>query len=453
MSFVSRPDLRPPRILMDVDLPTQQPGLVVTDVHGGTAQQGPLLIDRNGELVWFHPVSDDGSAHRRALNVRVQNYLGQPVITYFEGAVVDAHGEGVYRLLDNRYRLIKTVEARRGMTGDLHELLLTEEGTALFTVYGTASGDLRPVGGPERGLYFYGEVQEVDVATGELLFSWRSDHHVGFDESYTRPSAKGVWDYFHINSINVDPDDGNLIVSSRCCWAFYKINRRSGAVIWRLGGKVSDFAVDAGARFAWQHDVTPLGRGVYTIFDNEGGPPGKPSRGLVIRADERARTASLVEQYLHEPPLYSIVLGSVQTLGAGHRFVGWGTTSYFTEYSGSGRPVLDAHLEGRGLESYRAFKLPWNAEPTERPALVAESHGDVTLAYVSWNGATGVARWGVSAGTSASGLHPVGVSDRMGFETVITIRGVYSHLQVEALDDAGRPLLASEVVTTEPGGR
>jgi hypothetical protein len=41
----------------------------------------------------------------------------------------------------------------------------------------------------------------------------------------------------------------------------------------------------------------------------------------------------------------------------------------------------------------------------------------------------------------------------MGFETVITIRDLYSHVQVEALDHAGRPLLASEVVTTQPGGR
>lgn len=449
-SFVSRPDLAPPRVLVDTDLTEDATRLIATDCHGGHGQQGPLLIGPHGDLVWFRSLSDNGSTTRRAFNVRVQTYRGAPVITYFDGEVVDGHGRGVYRLLDDHYRLVTTVRAHNGMMGDLHEFVLTPEGTALFTAYGTASADLTAVGGSGSGQYFYGEVQEVDVATGKLLFSWRSDRHVDLAESYYGLPSNGTpWDYFHINSINVDPGDGNLIVSSRCCWAFYKIHRKSGEILWRLGGKKSDFSIGSGAQFAWQHDVTPLGNGVFTVFDNEsGGPPGKPSRGLVISVDETARTATFAGQYGHNPALHSGVLGSMQTLPDGRRFVGWGTTTYFTEYDHDGRAIFDAHLDGEGLESYRAFVSTWDAVPTEPPAVVAYRRSGSTVIHVSWNGATRVARWRVLAGTSTSPPVTVGVAPRKGFETVVTLTAEHDRVQVEALDDSDRALHRSEVVDT-----
>src|SRR6266542_1348901 len=116
--------------------------------------------------------------------------------------------------------------------------------------------DLSSVGGPVDGKVFDGIVQEIDVATGRVLFEWHSLDHVPLTDSYQPlPSSPGApWDYFHINSINLDSDQ-NLLISARHTWAIYKIDRRTGDVIWRLGGKESDFALGPGAAFAWQHDV------------------------------------------------------------------------------------------------------------------------------------------------------------------------------------------------------
>ena len=47
------------------------------------------------------------------------------------------------------------------------------------------------------------------------------------------------WDFFHINSVDLD-GDGNLLVSGRSTHTVYKLDR-SGAILWRLGGKRSDF--------------------------------------------------------------------------------------------------------------------------------------------------------------------------------------------------------------------
>ena len=161
--------------------------------------------------------------------------------------------------------------------------------------------------GSRHGDYVYGVVQEVDVATGRVLFEWRTDEHVGFVDSYhAAPDDPTVpWDYFHVNSIAVDPADGHLLISGRNMWAFYKVHRRTGEVIWTLGGKRSDFEIGRGAHFAFQHHVRPHPGGRITIFDNEAGPPkeAEQSRGLVLAVDERAFTAKFVRDFKHRPPV------------------------------------------------------------------------------------------------------------------------------------------------------
>lgn len=444
-SYVTRPDLRPPRVLVDTYRSGQDAGLIITECHAGTEQEGPLIFEPGGELVWFLPLGQDGSADRRAFNVRRQVYKGKPVITYFDGEVYAGHGRGVYRILDSNYRLIQTVEAQRGLIGDLHEFVITPEGTALFTTYGEASADLSSLGGPSDGTYWYGEAQEVDLATGKLLFYWRSDEHVPFEDSYY-PMSTDTWDYFHMNSINVDPRDNNLVISSRMCWTAFKVNRKTGAIMWRLGGKKNDFEMGKGASFAWQHDVTPQPDHTFTIFDNECGPTHKPSRGLVLAVNEEKMRANLLTQYQHHPALKSAVLGSVQNLPGKHRFVGWGTTSYFTEYGPGGEVLLDGHLDGKGVESYRAFKERWTGLPAVPPDVAVHKTASGSVVYVSWNGATNVARWQVNAGASPSTLKPVGVAAKEGFETAITLPDAPSYVQVEALDENGASMRRSRVV-------
>jgi hypothetical protein len=442
--FHSRPDLRPPRILV-ARRPADpgQEAFVFTDTHGGRGQQGPMIIDRAGRLKWFLPVSHDGSAHRRVMNVRVQSYRGKPVLTFWIGGLLGAHGVGHYEIYDTSYRQIARVQAGVGLKGDLHEFVLTPQGTALLTAYGEAKGKIpNPDGqGTRTASYFYCCCQEVDVATGKLLLNWRSDQHVPFSASRRLPTPENPatpWDYFHMNSINVDPSDGNLVVSSRNLWQVYKIERHTGRTLWRMGGAGSDFEVDRRAHFAFQHHITPHADGIYTIFDNEAGPPdiAKQSRGLVIKVDEKRRKVHFVREYHHDPKVLSDALGSVQPLAAGHMFIGWGESSWFTEWDARGDVLLDARLAG-GVISYRAFQDAWSATPAEPPKFVAvHAHGGTTL-YVSWNGATVHHRWQVLGGASTGSLARLTTAGVDGFETAIALSRVPDWLIVEALDDQG----------------
>ncbi|MGH2889220.1 MAG: arylsulfotransferase family protein [Solirubrobacteraceae bacterium] len=448
--FVTEPDLHPPGIHIATAAREPAPGqYVFTDVHAGTGQQGALIIGRDGELAYFDPVSDHGGNGRRVMNVRVQSYRGQPVMTYWQGAMISGHGQGSYQLLDRSYRQVAEVHAGNGYQGDLHEFRLTDRGTALLTAYGTGNGTVPASDGQAAydGPYFYGIAQEVDIATGRVLLQWRSDHHVPLEASYEprTSSPDGTWDYFHINSIDVDPDDDNLIISSRSCAAFYKVDRQTGAVIWRCGGRDSDFELDPQARFFYQHDVVPHGSGRFTIFDNEGGPPRRAaqSRGLAINLDLSNHRASFVDAFGHHPGVYSSALGSVQTLEQGHTFVGWGVATYFTEYDQDGRVVFDARLEPVGTNSYRAFQEPWAGRPHWPPKIAARRTGRTTTVYLSWNGSTTHRRWQLLGGDHRDQLAPFAIHRTRGFETAIELANAPRWIAARALDDRGAELATS----------
>ena len=88
----------------------------------------------------------------------------------------------------------------------------------------------------------------------------------------------------------------------------------------------------------------------------------------------------------------------MQVLPNGNVFVGWGSEPVFSEFGRDGELLFDAPSRPSG-ESYRAFRFPWSGQPTDDPAVAAESgpEDEVTL-YASWNGATEVATWQVLAG-------------------------------------------------------
>ena len=410
----------------------------------GGSQPGALLLDGDGEPVWFKPLPSG----LWATNVRVSRYRDRPVLTLWEGKVVSStfgRGEGV--ILDSSYREVARVRAGNGRQMDLHEFVLTPQGTALFTCYPeTVRTDLSSVGGPSDGEAVEAIIQEVDVQSGRVLLEWRSLDHIPVSESYH--SSGEPYDYMHANSIDLTPD-GNLLVSARHTWALYKLDRRTGQVIWRLGGKRSDFRMESGSRFAWQHDARALSDRQITVFDTGAGPQKteSQSRGIVLEVDAAGKTVRLARSYRHPRPLLADALGSVQMLPDGRVLVGWGSQPYASEFAADGRLLADVEL-GSGHRSYRAYRYRWTARPTDAPALVTKRHHAkrAGMLYVSWNGATEVSHWAVSAGSSAAALRPVGVAPRRGFETAIPLAAGDGYARVTALDASGRRLAASAAV-------
>jgi len=251
--YQSRPDLKPPTVEILKHTKRTTPGYIFIAPKKDVVQAGPLILDNRGRVVWFLPLDTHG-----VTDFRVQRYHGRPVLTWWHGQPDKGSGKSGYSIYDDSYRLVAQLQPGNGMLGDIHEFKITPRNTALITI----SRQVRVKG--RRILE--GGIQELNIKTGRVLFEWHSIDHVQLVESYySLPKDPGrIFDYFHVNSIEID-HDGNLLVSARNTHTIYKVSRRTGKILWRLGGRRSDFTLGRDVRFAWQHDLatrrpSPAGR-------------------------------------------------------------------------------------------------------------------------------------------------------------------------------------------------
>ncbi|WP_037577855.1 arylsulfotransferase family protein [Phaeacidiphilus oryzae] len=337
---------------------------------------GLEILSPDGRRVVWSKTLPAGQA---AADFRAQTYRGQRVLTWWQGTGLGGVSQGVDYVYDSHYRRIAEVRAGNGYQADGHEFLITPQNTALIIAYREETADLRSLGGPADQKVIDGVVQEIDIADGRVLHQWDAADHVPYSESeQPLPASAGTpWDWFHLNAVKLDDGGRRLLIGARNTWTTYQVDRRSGRIAWRLGGKDSSFtprAADgqrlnqAGTIFAWQHDPEPQGGGRYTFFDNESAGAGNTgagaveelpySRSVTVSLDYAARTATLVASNDQPAGGSASSQGDAQTLPGGDQVVGWGSLPYLSEFDRAGRLVFDAEFPA-GVNSYRAYRFDW----------------------------------------------------------------------------------------------
>ncbi|HJS93962.1 MAG TPA: arylsulfotransferase family protein [Solirubrobacteraceae bacterium] len=444
-TFHSRPDLTPPAVEVTKQSGNAAPGDIFITPQQGPTQNGVMILNGQGGLVWFQPIKPPNIA----ADLRVQQYQGKPVLTWWQGYSGAGVGAGEDVIYDSSYRQLAVVHAGNGLSADLHEFRLSSEDTALITAFYPVFWNASALHGSTQQVVLDSVVQEIDIKTGLVLYQWDSLDHVPLTDTYEAmpKSPHGPFDYFHVNSVQ-EQQNGDLLISARNTWAAYDIDRQTGAIKWTLGGRRSSYKLSSDAVFAFQHDVrlhTDTDATV-TLFDDGGGPPRvhTESRAITVRLDSSGKTAKLVREHQHSPALAAAFEGNVQALPGGDQFVGWGQQPYFSEYNAKGQMMFDARFVDSN-SSYRAYRFPWVGKPTGAPSVATTTQGNTANVYVSWNGATQVASWRVLAGSAANALQAVVTTSRQGFETQIAI-ATQPYVAVQALDAAGRTLGTSSVV-------
>jgi hypothetical protein len=447
--FRSRLDLLPPTTTITTPAAGTAPGHSFVAAKVPDGQNGAMILDDAGDLIWYSPLVSDVAEHN---DFRVQEYRGEPVITMWEGVSEVGTGFGHFVLRNGGYEEVARLQVGNGYHGaDLHECLLTPQGTALIIVYNPIRWELTAAGVAVEGTALDGVIQELDVETGRVVFEWHSLDHIALDEAYgEQPKDLNVpWDYFHLNSVETD-DSGDLIISARHTHAIYKIERATGRVLWRLNGKLSDFEMGPETPFKYQHDARVHANGELTLFDNaesnqelEGEVQ---SRGMVLALDEDAQTATLVSEITHPTEVLSISQGNMQVLPNGNVFVGWGSAPVFSEFDADGNLIFNGRFP-QGANTYRAYRFPWVGTPGAPPDVAVQTGlGDDMTVFVSWNGATEVATWEVLAGPDPGQMEVIGSTSRTGFETSIDVQTAEPNLAVQALDAEGDVLGVSETM-------
>jgi hypothetical protein len=327
---------------------------------------------------------------------------------------------------------------------DLHDFDLQPNGVALITVYEPVYMDLTSVGGASNGIIEDCVIQQIDVRTGLVMFEWHALGHVPLTASYSKAwrGPGSIWDWFHINSIDVAPNQ-NLLISSRNTWAVYQIGHTYGEVLWTLGGRNSTFALGPNVRFAWQHDATRIADGSIEIFDNEDTPPiAKSSRAIDVAISLKTHAASLVHAYVNPTTVLSPSQGDVQELTNSDQLVGFGQIGVVSEFSLAGALTFQMTLPA-AVGSYRAYRFVWTATPKTPPVASATRPSGTTTTTVaaSWNGATGVVAWQVLAGASPTTLAAVGsATASAGLETQVVVATAAPYVAVQAIGTGGTVL-------------
>ena len=401
---------------------------------GGGAGGGAVIYENSGQPVWMQPGN--------FLNFEQILYQGQPALVTFNSL------RGTHVIYDQSYREVGTISMGNGLPTDGHDISFTEDGSrALLQGTPTGQANLSQFGGAANATVLDAVLQEIDVATGEVLWQWSALENISPGET-TEPLV-GLADPYHINAVTYD-SDGNVLMSLRNTSTVYKIDRQTGEIIWRLGGENSDFTYPGGdaTRQRYQHDAARLPDGTLSVFDNGNTRQPQQSRGLIYQLDETAMTATIVQELHATPELFTPFIGNNRRVPNGNQLVNFGITGWIVEYA-DGEPVFGGNF-AQGITTYRVDRTNnWTGTPAAPPAVVvgaAAGDGSRTL-NVSWNGATEVEAWKILAGPSEDQLTEVGTTPRTGFETAVKITAPSEAdvFRVVAVDDGGSELVSHTV--------
>ena len=261
---------------------------------------------------------------------------------------------------------LRTIATPDPLFTDNHELTITGSGADermhLFG-YDRRVSDLSRVGGPAA----------AEIAGHSLLrlrpdgsseFTWSGWDHLRIDDWIEPPppdpTSTTQQDFDHPNALSFD-QDGNYIVSWRNLGEVTKIDAQSGEIVWRLGGANNQFTFvnDPLDGFSAQHYSRILPNGHLLLYDNGTRHEPQETRVVEYALDPAARTATLVWEFRHSPPIYTAYVGSVQRLASGNTAIGYGFAGHAAEVTPEGSVVWEADLQVDGKPSlvYRLTRI------------------------------------------------------------------------------------------------
>jgi hypothetical protein len=347
---------------------------------GGAAYA--MVLDARGVPVWYFRAAATGVFDVDDVVDGAISFLQYPSSSAFE----------VHRLSPVATELVSAT----GVSLDPHELRSLPNGDFLvFSAELQTGVDLTgyPLALPDGGVEMLGpngtiapcDIMEVD-REGNVVWRWvGTDHFDAVKDStyrgFLESDGSAVADPFHCNSIDVDPENGNLLVSARNMDSVFYIDRSSGAVLWKLGG--ATYSKDDGTvhvtvtdPFFRQHDARLLpgwsskcgGTGQISLFDDETGLA-PPARAVVYAVSvgtgkEECETSGATVAWQRVGSVSSINSGSFRITSDGSRTIGWGqggkVNLVFSEVDAEGHSLLDFYFTDNS-SSYRSLKVPLGA--------------------------------------------------------------------------------------------
>lgn len=386
------------RVVNGVSLPSDFPEINIEQT-GETADGFIFITTYDLSVNYAMILRNDGTPYyyrRRLGNSRLWDFTVQAdgILTLIEGETA--------RIFDDTFEQIDWFKCGHGYKTDYHEFRWTPEGHKIFICEDIQTVDMSALveNGRPNARVVGNHVQEID-ADGNVIFEWRSWDNYDILDSHLESFTNSLLHYAHINAVDIDYD-GNLLISGRTMDEIAKVNRRTGKVMWRLGGKKNQFTfVNDPDMFYYQHDIraVPGYPNHYTLFDNGNFHYPQYTRAVEYYLDVDTRMATKIWEYRHTPDYYSHWMGSVQRLPNGNTGICWAlkTLPDYTEVDPEGNIIYQMQFNPNST-CYRAHRIEWTGRAARPYLLLEEGTEAITLLFNHF-GAENIAYYNVYADT------------------------------------------------------
>lgn len=314
---------------LNADYDTVSSGEGVGDGYYYFTQSNHLYkMDTSGNLVFFKTVDSV------TYDFKPYQFDGETYYVYMEKTteyqdlnVATSSVQTGAVVMDSDYKVIDTINTlstdmglAEGLPLDMHEFVMLGVDHYILCAYVGKDVDNIPAEYNEEGTATLATTVIQEIVDGELIFQWQSsDYEIFYDLNVANnPTSNDLdrdgdvtVDYIHFNSIEVDPNDNNFILSFRRISAVVKIDRETGDIIWVLGGEGDEFGLTDDQKFSRQHFARYADDETITIFDN--GTASLTTRVQSFVLDEETMTVVEYESYEIEGK-YSSHMGSTMRL-------------------------------------------------------------------------------------------------------------------------------------------
>lgn len=228
-------------------------------------------------------------------------------------------------ILDENYKEIDRVncilpeERTKGKNKgtDFHDSLYISDGNYILVTYLDEQVNNMP---KDLGFEDNITVQNCiiqEIKDGEVLWQFESKDYPELYRQYSSSeviystiNSQYFGNYMHFNSYTIDETDGNLVCSFRNLDEIIKIDRKTGKIIWTLGGSGDEFGLTEEQKFSKQHSVSFLKDHSMLIYDNNA--KNKESRVVILKFNENEKRIESYKDYKLD--VYTLSTGSVQAI-------------------------------------------------------------------------------------------------------------------------------------------
>ncbi len=432
----------PPVVINGVSLPGDFPRFSPS-INEVTAP-GEIFITNSEGVPYLMILKNDGTPYfYRQLRDHSLDFKFQINGQYTRWIDEDISG---YEVMDEHFQEIDTLKCQNGYDTDEHELQILSNGHALMIAIEERNMTLVDPDKNPNATVIGNHIQEIDE-NGDVIFQWLCWDHFNLEDSYIENFDALRVDYVHMNSIDVD-FDGNLLISSRHLSECTKIDRQSGEIIWRLGGKNNQFEfINDPDQISFQHDIrsVPGKPGHYTIFDNGNQKDPKYSRAIEFKLDTVNMLAEKIWEYRPSPDRFTRLMGNVQSLPNGNTLINWGDPALpkITEVTPGGTVVYEADFDP-AMNNYRTFRLEHNGFVLA-PYLIAEPFPDRVRLLFNKFGDDGVDYYNIYDGENEEQLEWIDSTSLSWIDLKNLEASAFHYFEVSAVDSTGLESAASNM--------